>query len=67
MPYKKHGKGNRKCAEVAPMSEPKSVNVRTAKNGFVVNSYYDGKDQTYIAKTQKEAQKHVAKLLRNKK
>lgn len=49
------------------MSEPKSVNVRPAKNGFVVNSYYDGKDETYIAKTQKDAQKYMTKLLRKKK
>lgn len=67
MPYKKHGKGKGKCAEVAMMPEEKSVNVRTAKNGFVVNSYYDGKDQTYIAKTQKDAQKYMTKLLRKKK
>ena len=51
------------AAVVMPMNEHKSVNIKKANNGFVVSSYTDKGEKTFIAKTKKEAKGHADKLL----
>ena len=45
-----------------------SVNLRRARNGYVVSSYNDrlGKDVTYIAKTKQEALEYMGKMVKTK-
>ena len=51
------------------LSEParpvmrKSAEIKKAANGFVVSSYTDTGEKLYIAKSEKEAQEYVAKIL----
>ena len=40
-----------------------SVNIKKAGNGFVVSAYTNKGEKTLIAKTKKEANSHVDKLL----
>lgn len=49
-------------------SDSISVNLKRARNGYVVSSYNDriGKDVTYVAKTREEAKEYMDKLLRRK-
>lgn len=42
----------------------RSVEMKKAKNGFVVSSWQDGKEHLYIAKNHKEAHAHASKLLK---
>lgn len=49
-----------------PVQQNVSVNISSAKNGYVVNSYTDKGSTTMIAKTSKEAQGHAAKLLKGR-
>ncbi len=67
-PPKKTPKRKKKKKKVAmvsamPMSDNRSVNIKKAGNGYVVSSYTDSGEKTLIAKTKKEANGHVDKLL----
>lgn len=42
----------------------KSVDIKKADNGFVVSSWYEGKEKVYIAKNQKEATMYANKCLK---
>ena len=45
-----------------PSSE-KSVNVKKARNGYVVNMWTEKGEATFIAKNEAEATKYIKKLL----
>ena len=54
----------RKATVVAmPANSRKHVDVKKANNGYVVSSYSDKGEKTFIAKTKAEAKKHADKLL----
>ena len=53
----------KKC-NVIPYNSPRTVNIKKAKNGYVINTYGNDKDVTFIAKTKKEAQKIVNKEIK---
>lgn len=62
MPDKKKVKS--KAMEVpVRMSDRKSVSINKADNGYVISSYTETGEKTFIAKTKKEAKRHADKLL----
>ena len=65
MPKKAPKRKKKKVAKVTAMSMSgdRSVNIKKAGNGYVVSSYTDKGEKTLIAKTKKEANGHVDKLL----
>tara|TARA_R100000963_G_scaffold33306_1_gene25563 strand:+ start:170 stop:370 length:201 start_codon:yes stop_codon:yes gene_type:complete len=64
MPAKKKSKSKAKTVETPVMaSDRKSVSINKASNGFVVSSYTDTGEKTFIAKTKKDAKKFADKLL----
>jgi len=64
-PKKAPKRKNKKAAKatVMSMSDSNSVNIKKAGNGYVVSSYTNKGEKTLIAKTKKEADGHVDKLL----
>ena len=42
----------------------KNVQLKKAKNGYVVSSYHNGEEHVYIAKSHADATKHATKLLK---
>lgn len=50
--------------EMKSYDRSKNVNVRKASNGYVVSSYNDEGDMTYIAKSKVEVKKYINKLLK---
>ncbi len=48
----------------ATQTEPKSVDIRKASNGFVVSQWGPNGSKCYVAKTEIEAQKIAQKLLK---
>jgi len=65
MPKKTPKRKKKKIAKMTamPMNDNPSVNIKKAGNGFVVSSYTNKGEKTLIAKTKKEANGHVDKLL----
>ena len=64
MAVKKKVKSKVKSIEVPVlMSDRKSVNINKASNGYVISSYTDTGEKTFIAKTKSEAKKYADKLL----
>lgn len=63
MPKKVPKKKKVAVVTAMPMNENKSVSIKKANNGFVVSSYTDKGEKTFIAKTKKEAKGHADKLL----
>lgn len=60
-------KGNKVLEDSVPCPTPRvSVDIKKAKNGFVVSQWGDKGETTYVAKDQKEANQYVAKLLKIK-
>ena len=66
---KSKGSSKRKSArkstktESAMPSSEKSVNVKKARNGYVVNMWTEKGEATFIAKNEAEATKYIKKLL----
>ncbi len=52
-----------KPVSAMPANSRKHVDVKKANNGYVVSSYSDKGEKTFIAKTKAEAKKHADKLL----
>ena len=64
MAVKKKVKSKVKSREVPVLiSDRKSVNINKASNGYVISSYTDTGEKTFIAKTKSEAKKYADKLL----
>ena len=62
MPDKKKVKAKAMDGPVR-MSDKKSVSINKANNGYVISSYTETGEKTFIAKTKTEAKRHAAKLL----
>jgi hypothetical protein len=56
-------KAKKKRSEpVLAPTRDKNINIRTAKNGYVVNIYGGNKDETYIAKNKSGVRSIVKKV-----
>jgi len=51
--------------EISKREKRIEVSIKKAKNGYIVNSYDENyKDNTYVAKTNKEAKEYATKMLK---
>jgi hypothetical protein len=53
----------KRSVKIESRSPDRSVNVRKAANGYVVSSWTENGDATFIAKNEAEATRYIKKLL----
>jgi hypothetical protein len=61
---KKKAKTTSIYGDLAKPTMPKTVDIKKAKNGYIVSQYGMNGEQCYIANDNKEAQAYAAKLLK---